>query len=45
MYADIIPTLQGSIHFSVKKPGIAFRVSGRDNEEVSFDNLRVWELK
>lgn len=31
--------------FRVKKPGIEFRVAGRDNEEVSFDNLLVWELK
>ena len=31
--------------FRVKKPGIEFRVSGRDGEEISFDNLRVWELK
>ena len=31
--------------FHVKKPGIEFRVSGRDNEEVVFDNLRVWELR
>jgi hypothetical protein len=31
--------------FRVKKPGIEFRVLGRDEGEVVFDNLRVWELK
>jgi len=31
--------------FKVKKPGLEFRVSGRDNDEVSFDNLKVWELE
>ena len=31
--------------FSAKKPGIEFRVLGRSGEEISFDNLRVWELK
>ena len=29
----------------VKKPGIELRVAGGDNGEVSFDNLREWELK
>jgi hypothetical protein len=29
----------------VKKPGIEFRVAGRENIEVGFDSLRVWELK
>ncbi len=31
--------------FRVKKPGIEFRVAGRDGGEARFDNLRVWELK
>ena len=31
--------------FSAKKPSIEFRVLGRNGEEISFDNLRVWELK
>ena len=39
------PLRAASKDFRVKKPGIEFRVAGRDNEEVSFDNLRVWELK
>ena len=39
------PLRASSKDFHVKKPGIEFRVSGRDNEAVSFDNLRVWELK
>ncbi len=30
--------------FHVKKPGIEFGVLGRNRTEVSFDNLRVWEL-
>jgi hypothetical protein len=39
------PLRAASKDFHVKKPGIEFRVAGRDNEEVNFDNLRVWELK
>jgi len=39
------PLRASSKDFRVKKPGIEFRVAGRDNEEVSFDNIRVWELK
>ncbi|MDZ4403271.1 alpha/beta hydrolase fold domain-containing protein [Prosthecobacter sp.] len=49
--ADVVARIEGkeplrvsSSDFSVKKPGIEFRVSGRDNEEVVFDNLRAWEL-
>ena len=48
---DLVATVEGkkplrasSKDFHVKKPGIEFRVSGRDGEEVLFDNLRVWEL-
>jgi len=39
------PLRASSEDFRVKKPGLEFRVAGRDNEEISFDNLRVWELK
>jgi hypothetical protein len=39
------PLRASSKDFGVKKPGIEFRVSGRDGGEVLFDNLRVWELK
>ena len=38
------PLRATSPDFRVKKPGIEFRVSGRDNGKVLFDNLRVWEL-
>jgi hypothetical protein len=38
------PLRAASKDFGVKKPGIEFRVAGRDGEEVVFDNLRVWEL-
>jgi hypothetical protein len=39
------PLRASSKDFSAKKPGIEFRVSGRDGGEALFDNLRVWELK
>ena len=39
------PLRAASKDFSVKKPGIEFRVAGRDNGDIVFDNLRVWELK
>jgi hypothetical protein len=39
------PLRASSKDFRVKKPGIEFRVLGRNNQEVGFDNLRVWELK
>lgn len=38
------PLRASSKDFRVKKPGLEFRVSGRDGDEVLFDNLRVWEL-
>ncbi|HEY6167727.1 MAG TPA: hypothetical protein VI454_06785, partial [Verrucomicrobiae bacterium] len=38
------PLRASSKDFHVKKPGLEFRLAGRDNEEVHFDNLRVWEL-
>ncbi len=31
--------------FHVKKPGLVFRVGGKDGQEVRFDNVRVWELQ
>jgi hypothetical protein len=31
--------------FRVKKPGLVFRVGGKDTDAVSFDNVKVWELK
>ncbi|MEI7729788.1 MAG: family 16 glycoside hydrolase [Verrucomicrobiota bacterium] len=31
--------------FRVKKPGLVFRVGGDDDQEISFDNVKVWELK
>jgi hypothetical protein len=49
---DVVAQIEGkkslraaSRDFHVKKPGIEFRVLGRDNMEINFDNLRVWELK
>jgi len=39
------PLRVSSEEFRVKKPGLEFRVAGPDGEEVSFDNLQVWELK
>ncbi len=31
--------------FKVKKPGLVFRMGGKDGEEVAIDNVKVWELK
>lgn len=31
--------------FHVKKPGLVFRMGGKDDDEVLFDNVKVWELK
>ena len=31
--------------FLVKKPSTEFRVLGRENMEINFDSLRVWELQ
>lgn len=48
----VVATLEGvgrlqatSPDFHVKKPGLVFRVGGEDNQFVTFDNVRVWELK
>jgi hypothetical protein len=49
---DVVATVEGkkplrasSQDFRVKKPGLEFRVAGRDGEEILFDNLRVWALE
>lgn len=31
--------------FHVKKPGLVFRTSGKDTDELHLDGVRVWELK
>jgi hypothetical protein len=31
--------------FQVKKPGLVFRVGGKDRQELLVDNVRVWELR
>ncbi|MCB1278026.1 hypothetical protein [Prosthecobacter sp.] len=31
--------------FHVKKPGLVFRMGGKDGQEVAFDNAKVWALK
>lgn len=31
--------------FHVKKPGLVFRMGGNDDQEISFDNVKVWVLK
>jgi hypothetical protein len=31
--------------FHVKKPGLVFRMGGKDGQEVLLDNVKVWELK
>ncbi len=31
--------------FHVKKPGLVFRMGGKDGQEVAFDNVKVWTLK
>ena len=31
--------------FHVKKPGLVFRVGGKDDKEVLVDNVKVWELQ
>ncbi|MBI3880981.1 MAG: DUF1080 domain-containing protein [Verrucomicrobia bacterium] len=48
---EVIATVEGkkplrasSKDFHVKKPGLEFRVIGPNEQEVHFDNLKVWEL-
>ncbi|MEZ5387978.1 MAG: hypothetical protein R3F13_20925 [Prosthecobacter sp.] len=31
--------------FHVKKPGLVFRMGGKDGQEVAFDNVKVWALQ
>ncbi len=31
--------------FKVKKPGLVFRVGGKDDDAVAIDNVKMWELK
>ncbi|HYF33904.1 MAG TPA: hypothetical protein VD994_01330 [Prosthecobacter sp.] len=31
--------------FHVKKPGLVFRMGGKDGQEVALDNVKVWALK
>ena len=31
--------------FHVKKPGLVFRMGGKDGQEVAFDQVRVWALE
>lgn len=39
------PLRASSKDFHVKKPGLVFRMGGKDEDAVSFDNVRVWELQ
>lgn len=38
------PLKATSPDFHVKKPGLVFRVGGKDGQEVAFDNVKVWAL-
>lgn len=39
------PLKATSPDFHVKKPGLVFRMGGKDGQNVTFDNIMVWELK
>ncbi len=39
------PLKARSPDFHVKKPGLVFRVGGKDGQEAAFDNVKVWTLK
>jgi hypothetical protein len=39
------PLKASSKDFHVKKPGLVFRMGGKDGDEVHFDNVKVWELQ
>ncbi|WP_395744903.1 hypothetical protein [Prosthecobacter sp.] len=39
------PLKATSPDFHVKKPGLVFRMGGKDGQEVAFDNVKVWALK
>jgi hypothetical protein len=39
------PLRATSKNFHVKKPGLVFRMGGKDTDAITFDNVKVWELK
>jgi len=39
------PLKATSPDFHVKKPGLVFRVGGKDGQEIALDNVKVWGLK
>ena len=39
------PLRATSADFHVKKPGLVFRMGGKDGQEVAVDNVKVWELQ
>jgi hypothetical protein len=39
------PLRATSKDFHVKKPGLVFRMGGKDTDAITFDNVKVWELK
>ena len=39
------PLKASAADFHVKKPGLVFRMGGKDGQEVAFDNVKVWALK
>lgn len=39
------PLRATSKDFHVKKPGLVFRMGGKDTDAIAFNNVKVWELK
>jgi hypothetical protein len=39
------PLRATSKDFHVKKPGLVFRMGGKDADAITFDNVKVWELQ
>ena len=39
------PLKATALDFYVKKPGLVFRMGGKDGQEVAFDKVKVWALK
>ena len=39
------PLKAKALDFRVKKPGLVFRMGGKDDQEVKLDNIKVWALK
>lgn len=39
------PLRASSADFHVKKPGLVFRMGGKDGQELAIDNVKVWELQ